>query len=490
MSLKVLLIDPPYERLIGFRSEWFPLGLAYIASFLIGKGYDQIGIYHAEHSLDTEYKSIVRYSESFHKYREAIDSNDHPIWNEVREKISSFKPDLVGLSVLTAKVPSAFRIAEICKDVNPNIKVVLGGHHPTIRPDEMLSNENVDFVIRGEGEQTFYELLQALQTSALDYHTIPGLSFRWNGDVIHNKDREPIKDLDLLPSPARDRLFNVKTYSPIQLSMVMTSRGCPYNCGFCASKNMWGRKVRYRSVDNILGEIKELKNKYSIKNIAFMDDSFTIKRERVKEFCSVLIKNRIDIIWSCLTRVDSISDELVTLMKKAGCTKIDIGIESGNQRILDLINKRITLEQTRGAVKILRRHKMYWSGFFMFGFPTETEEEALDTLRFMKELRPNWANISIFAPYPNTDLYDLCREKRLIDDEVDYCMYCHQNPFICFSEKIPKERFYILARHMLKEFHQYNSSYISLLKRALTRNYHKNPRLMLQDLKKVMTWLR
>ena len=488
--MRVLLIDPPYERLIGFKSEWLPLGLACIASFLIEKGYDEIGIYHAEHASDTEYKSIVKYSETFHRYKEVIGANDHPIWNEIRGKISSFQPDLVGISVLTAKLPSAFRIADICKDINPNVRVVVGGHHPTIRPDEMLSNENIDFVIRGEGEETLYELLQALQTTAVDYHIIPGLSFRWNGDVIHNKDRGPIKDLDLLPIPARDRLFDVETYSPIQLSMVMTSRGCPYNCGFCASKNMWGRSVRYRSIDNILDEIKELKNKYCIKNIIFMDDSFTIDRERIEKFCSVLTKNHIDITWSCLTRVNAISDELITLMKKAGCTKIDIGIESGNQRILNLINKKITLEQARDAVRILRRHKMYWSGFFMFGFPTETEEEVLDTVRFMKELKPNWANISIFVPYPGTDLFNLCREKKLIDDKIDYCMYSHQSPYICFTEKISKERFYALARDVLKEFHQYNSSYMSLVKRALTRNYHKNPRLLLQDLKKVMTWLR
>lgn len=488
--MKVLLIDPPYERLIGFKSEWFPLGLAYIASFLIEKGYDQIEIYHAEHGSNTKYKSIIKYSGSFHKYKEAVYSNDHPVWKEVREKITSFQPDLVGISVLTAKVPSALKIAEICKDVNPNIKVVVGGHHPTIRPDEMLSNENIDFVIRGEGEYTFYELLHALQTSGLDYYDIPGLSFRWAGNIIHNKDREPIKDLDLLPMPARGRLINVKTYSLTQLSMVMTSRGCPYNCGFCASKNMWGRKVRYRSIDNILDEIEGLKSKYSIKNITFMDDAFTINRERVKEICSALIRNHIDITWSCLTRVDAISDELVTLMKKTGCTKVDIGIESGNQRVLNLINKGITLEQVRNAVKILRERKLYWSGFFMFGFPTETEDEVLDTLRFMKELKPNWANISIFTPYPNTDLFNLCREKGLIDNKVDYCMYSHQSPYICFTEKIPKERFCILARHVLKEFHQYNSSYISLAKRALTRNYHKNPRLLLQDIKKVIAWLR
>ena len=161
--MKVLLIDPPYERLIGFRSEWFPLGLGYLASFLTERGYDQVNIYHSEHSADTEYKSIVKYAENFHNYKEAIDSIDHPVWDEVKEVISSFKPDVVGLTVLTPKVPSALKIAQICKKINPKIEVVCGGYHPTIKADEMLSAESVDFLVRGEGEHTFYELLQLIQ---------------------------------------------------------------------------------------------------------------------------------------------------------------------------------------------------------------------------------------------------------------------------------------------------------------------------------------
>ncbi|MGA1823480.1 MAG: B12-binding domain-containing radical SAM protein [bacterium] len=490
MRSRVLLIDPPYDRLIGFKSEWFPLGLTSIASYLIKRGHDQIAIYHAEHDSLTSYKSIVHYSENMYKYKEAINSKEHPAWNEVKETINAFKPDIVGISVLSAKVPSAFRVAKICKDLNQDIKVVFGGHHPTISPEECLSNDNVDFAIRGEGEFTFNELIHAINNSATDLHAIPGLSFKSEGNIKHNEDRKAIENLDLLPIPDRSRILHANTYRPEQFSMIMTSRGCPYKCGFCGSQNMWGRKVRFRSIDSVIEEIKELRHKYSIKDFIIMDDTFTIKRKRVEEFCSALKKNRINIKWSCLSTVDLISDDIIVLMKQSGCTKLMLGIESGNQRILDFINKKITLDQIRNAVNILNRNKMYWTGAFMFGFPTETEKEMMDTLRFMKELKPNWANISIFTPYIGTDLYNICRKKKLINEHVDYSKYTHQSHYIPFSEKIPPERSEALAKYLLKEFHRYNSSYRLLLKRARIRNYQKNPGLLLHDLKKVITWLK
>lgn len=487
-EMKILLIDPPYERLVGFKSEWFPLGISYIASYMLERDHE-VGIYHVEHAFDTEYQSIVKYSENFNKYKLAIESDKHPVWDEAIKVISSYEPAIVGISVLTPKVPSAFKIAKICKNINHNMVVVFGGHHPTVSPDEILLNKNVDFVVRGEGEKTFCELVENLNNPS-HHNYIPGLSFRNNGRVIHNIGRNFIDNLDSIPLPARDQLYNLQAYTPTQLSVVMTSRGCPYQCGFCASKNIWCNTVRFRSIENVLKEINELKEKYSIKNITFMDDSFTINRNHLKEFCLALIENHLNITWSCLTRVNIISDEIIILMKKAGCTKVDIGIESGNQRVLNLINKGITLEQVREAAKILKRNKMYWSGFFMFGFPTETEDEVFDTLRFLHELKPDWANMSIFTPYVGTMLYDLAKEKGIVSEPVDYTFYSHQNPYSRFTDKIPEERFSSLASYVLKEVYRYNSSYRSLLKRFFTRKYHKNPKLLLQDAKKVAVWLR
>lgn len=486
--MRVLLIDPPYERLIGFRSEWFPLGLAHIASYL-GQNGHQVRIYHAEHAPDTEYKSVIRYSDSFRHYKLSIDSDTHPAWKEAEDVVKLFNPVVVGISVLTPKIPSAYKLARIFKRLNPDIRVVFGNHHPTIRPDEVLSNEDVDFVVRGEGEETFRDLLDKLDQPTL-HNTIPGLSFRQNGKIIHNPDRELMVFFDRLPLPAREKLWNISTYTTGQLGMVMTSRGCPYNCAFCASKNLWRKRVRFRPIENVLEEIKELRSRYSVHNITFMDDSFTVNGERVKEFCAALLDSGLDITWSCLTRANMVTDDGVALMKRAGCTKMDIGIESGNQRILNLVDKGITLEQIKVAVRILRRNDIFWSGFFMFGFPTETENEILDTMNFIRELRPGWVNIGIFTPYPGTELYDLSAQKGLITDPPDYTLYSHQNYEDRSTDTISKEAFKSLARRIFHEVHRYNRSYRGLLRRALSMKYHRNHNLLLQDAKKVFTWLK
>lgn len=487
--MRILLIDPPYERFIGFRAEWFPQGIASIAAYLRSLGHT-VAAYHAEHGQDTEYKSIVNYAQNFDRYRAAIEDDNHPVWQETKRVIMDFHPDILGISVLTPKVPSASKICRIAKSISSKVIVVLGGHHPTIFPEEMLKNADVDFVVRGEGEITFSELAENFSRGKTNFSQISGLSFIQDSKVVNTADRELVSNLDSLPFPARDALVDLETYTPTQLSMIMASRGCPFKCGFCASRNLWGRRVRFRSIDNVLAEIKELRDKYGVKNITLMDDSFTLKKEQVKKFCHGLLGEHLDITWSCLTRVDIVSDDIIALMKKSGCRKVDIGIESGNQRVLDLIFKDITLSRVREAVKILRRNRIFWSGFFMIGFPTETEKEIFDTLDFLRELRPDWANISIFTPYPGTPLYELAREKGMVSAAPDYTRYSHQNTFLRSTDTIPEERFMEIAAQVLREVHEYNSSYRSLFKRALTRDYHKNPLLLLHDARKVLTWLK
>ena len=423
--MRVLLIDPPYDRLMGMKSEWFPLGLLSIASFLNEKHDIEVKVYNAEHTSEEEckYLSITEYSNNISLYKKICSDKEHYIWKNIYSVIESFCPDIIGISVFTPKLTSAFRVAEIAKEFSPEIIVLCGNHHATSRPNDVLSNKFVDFLVRGEGEQTFYELIQTLIEGQKAYKNIKGLSYKINDEIIHNAPRELLPDLDNLPIPDRSLLLQSETYSNDQLSMVMTSRGCPFNCSFCASSTIWKRKVRFRSTEHVFREIRELKEEYGIKNITFMDDSFTINSKKAVEFCNALINNKLNITWSCLTRVDIISDSLIALMKKAGCTKIVVGIESGNERVLQFINKNITLNMIRNAVAILKKHKMYWAGFFLFGLPTETEAEVLDTLHFMKELRPDWAHISIFTPYPETELYDFCINENIIDGNVDYDIY-------------------------------------------------------------------
>lgn len=487
--MKILLIDPPCDRFIGYTSECIPLGLSCIASYLKEKGHE-VFVYNADHVREPSHINIVEYSENQRDYLPAVNNDQHPIWQEIRDVIRNFKPDLVGVSVMSVKILPAKKLISLIRKIDRSIVIVCGGHHPTIDPELFLKDASVDFVVRGEGELTMAELIKKLSNNEDDYENIKSLSFLRTSKIIHVPPRQLISDLSILPLVEKDNVIFKETYNMDDFSVIMTSRGCPYACGFCGSGNMWKRTVRYRPLEKVIEEIEFLKKKYHVTNIKFMDDSFSINRKRVENLCSVILRSKLNITWSCLTRVNLVDDSLIRLMKKAGCTKIDVGIESGNSRVLKIIDKEITIEQIEKAAKILDNHKIFWAGFFMFGFPTETEEEIMDTLNFMKKIKPGWAHISIFTPYPGTKLYDVCLRNGIIDDSYDPSLYMHQRIEGFATDKISKEKFSFVSKEMLNEFNNYNKSFFTLFKRARSRNYHRNPRLLIDDFKKLFKWLK
>jgi len=487
--MKILLIDPPCDRFLDYTSECIPLGLSSIAAYLKEKGHE-VFVYNADHSQKASHINIVEYAENQRKYLDAVNNEDHPIWQEVRGVIGDLKPDLIGISVMSVKILPARKLISLIRKVNRGIVIVCGGHHPTIDPELFLRNDRADFVVRGEGELPLAELAEKLISKGNGYESIKGLSFLRGEKIFHSPDRPLITDLSILPLPEKDSVVFKETYSMEDFSIVMTSRGCSYSCGFCGSGNMWKRTVRYRPVEKVIEEIGVLKKKYRVTNIKFMDDSFSINKKRVENLCLEILRAKLNITWSCLTRVNLIDDGLICLMKRAGCKKIDIGIESGNPRVLEIIDKEIAVEQIEKAVKIIDKYRIFWAAFFMFGFPTETEEEVMDTLRFMKKIKPGWANISIFTPYPGTKLYDMCLKNGIIDESYDPSLYMHQRIESFATDRISKERFYSVSRKMLNEFSNYNKSFSTLLSRAGSRSYQKNPKLLIDDFKKLFRWFK
>ncbi|MBI5554284.1 MAG: B12-binding domain-containing radical SAM protein [Elusimicrobia bacterium] len=485
--MKILLIDPPGDRFLGYTSECLPLGLSCLASYLKEKGHPAF-VYNADHAPESAHINIVEYSKNQGKYQSAVNNEQHPIWQEVREVLDNFRPDLVGISVMSVKILPAKKLISLLRKIDKNMVIVCGGQHPTIDPELFLRDDPVDFVVRGEGELTLAELIEKLSHREADYENIKSLSFLRALKIIHVPPRQLMPDLAILPLPEKDNVIFRETYNMDDFSIVMTSRGCPYACGFCGSGNMWHRTVRYFPVEKVIAEIEFLKKKYQVTNIKFMDDSFSVNSQRVEKICLEILKAKLNITWSCLTRVNLVDDGLIRLMKKAGCTKIDIGIESGNPRVLQLIDKEITIQQIERAVKVMDKYKIFWAGFFMFGFPTETEEEIMDTLYFMKKIKPGWANLSIFTPYPGTKLYDLCLRYGIINFNYDPSLYMHQRIESFATDKISKERFSLVSKKMLHEFNSYNKSLFTLLKRARSRNYHRNPRLLSDDFKKLIKW--
>ncbi len=477
--MKVLLINPPFQRLKGIRTSYFPLGLGYLAAVLAQRQID-VKIYNAENPSNDEcagLKSTSFLMAMHNSYLEALKNENHLVWSEVTNVISEFQPDIVGMSVMTSKYSSALEITNICKKINHNIIIIWGGFHPSIRPDEVLSNYNVDFVVRGEGERTLTELVGSISECNKNYHEIDGLSFRKDGVIIHNKPRSLIQNLDEIPAPARNLSLKDKLYSPKDLNMLISSRGCPFRCTYCGASNIWGRMVRARSSGNVIKEMEDMIEQFGIREFYFVDDSFTVNRARVIELCEVIRRKGLDITWRCATRVDLIDTELIKEMKKAGCSGLHLGIETGSQRMLKCIKKGITLDQVKNAIQILRKNRMDWRAYFMVGFPQETIEDIKETMKFMKEIDPPAIDLSIFTPYPGTELFEDVMRLGFMPENPDWSQFDHQSPDNYFTKNIARNEFEEIVKQLSGEVDKLNNRFSALARRALGRShyYWKHP---------------
>ncbi|MBN1823315.1 MAG: radical SAM protein [Endomicrobiales bacterium] len=391
-AIDVLFIDPPWI-IESDRNFWkqigscLPsLGMAYVAGYLEGKGFScRIIDSTAEKYSIADLEAILRKAE--------------------------FRPKYLGLTATTPLIENALRIAEIAKRIFPNVKVVMGGVHPTVMPEEVLSSKNVDMVVRGEGEETMAEIV-----SGADPGKIAGISYRDGAQKTrHNPDRPLIGDLDKIPPPAY-HLLPMKKYYPaigsykrLPAMSIFATRGCPGRCTFCY-RTFFG-KTRKRSARNIMEEVELLRNRYGVREIAFYDDAFTVFRKTVMEFCDLLNEKKLDVSWSCFTRADLIDEELLKRMKSAGCHLVLFGVESADEEILESINKKIDLEKVKKAVKEARKAGIETRASFMLGNPGETEETIKKTINFAFRLDPDQVHFNITTAYPGTELYEWAKTK-------------------------------------------------------------------------------
>ena len=498
--MKILLIDPPFYRFIKYYNRYFPLGLTYLAAVLRDKGH-QVLIYDADANIDKAYQ--MDYSDLESKYPEyinCINNLSHPIWNDVRDTLNDVKPDMVGINVFTTKVAAAFKIAEIAKTLFENVPVILGGPHVTVKADESLRiSPFVDSVVRGEGELSFIQLADALENKK-PLNNIMGLSYKINGQIHHNPDAEFIQDLDQIPYPAKDLLINKNTYTSEDMGLMMTGRGCPFACTFCSSAGVWKRKTRLRSVQNVIGEIQQIQAEYDTTQFSFKDDTFTVNRKRVLEFCSEIRNKNLKINWECNARVNLIDESLLKKMKSAGCNSIKIGIESGSDRVLKTIMKKgITTTQIKQAAKLVRRAGIHWTGYFLMGIPTETKQEMLKTLNLMLLIKPDFASLSVFEPYPGTELHNMGITAGYMVEDRTLNDYYSISPKYYFMKRtnnridtMTEQEFRQIEKYMKTSFHKYNRGPARILKRAKARSilYRKEPAVLFGDFKKFLAWLR
>jgi len=327
-------------------------------------------------------------------------------WDGCRNIIKEMNPDIVGICCYTFNRHTCIKLAEIVKEVNKNIKVVFGGPHSSIMYAQLFDTSyNIDVIVLNEGEITFLELVNNLQGNT-QLKNIPGIIYRENGKIINNGLRQPLESLDKLPIPAE--YFRYKR--------IITSRGCPGRCIFCDTPHLWGQKVRLRSPINVVDELELLNKKYGISSFIISDDTFTLGKERAIEICKEIIRRDLKITWDCRSRVNLICEERLMWMKKAGCTTISYGIESGSQKILNNLKKGIKVEQIKEAASLTRKFGLNLNYFIIVGSPGETDDTIRETMKVIEETKPTSIFTYIMQLTPGTELYETAKQSNFIKD--------------------------------------------------------------------------
>ena len=347
---------------------------------------------------------------------------------KLKAVIKQYNPELIGITASTSIIKEALRIAKISKSVLPLAPTVIGGIHPTISPKETLGNKCVDFIMMGEAEITVVEFVDALEKGK-DLSKIDGIGYKRKGEMLINKRRELIENLDSIPFPDRDLLKNPSAYVPpdalkTPVTSLITTRGCFGACTYCQTKNIFGKRLRFRSVKNIIEEIKYCSEKYGIKEFHFADDNFVVDKKRVLNFCKEVknLSTKFNFVFFNGLRADNVDEEILRALRSIGVFTIGYGVESGNQEILNRIKKGIKLDTYRKAYKISKKLGFQTWGFFIIGLPGETAKTIRDTIDFAKELDPDFAKFLILKPFPGSEVFEELHSQNLILN-YDYELY-------------------------------------------------------------------
>lgn len=424
---RILFVFPPVTRPKDFSSQkvrvsvFFPLGLAYLAAAVEKTGKYEIKILDA--LIEGDFTTGIPINGGEELRYGLLDQ-------DVAAVIREFAPDVVGVSALFSALE--YDMANICalaKEVNPQVVTVVGGAHPGANAAEILEKySSVDFVCIGEAEESFIEFLDIIQHDE-PLSKLDGFGFRVDGKVQVNPKEKFIWDLDTIAYPAR-HLFNMQkylddaaphaTFRQRPFTQMISSRGCPYKCTFCAIENHWGEKQRLRSPENVLGEIDELVNKYGVRELHFEDDNFTFDNDRAMKILDGMIQRKYNLSWNVPSGIaaTTLSTELLEKMKESGCYSVSLAIESGNQRVVSkIMRKPISLRTVPALVKKIREIGMDARGFFIIGYPGETKENIRETIDFARKIELDWAYFFAFAPLPHTPIYDVCIEKGYLRKE-------------------------------------------------------------------------
>ncbi len=446
-DMKIALVYPPFSHSIRTTLPEFvkenegcfpPLGIMYVASFL------------REFEKGCEVLMIDAVAENL----------DH---DGIQRRLETFAPDVVGISCWTFSLIDSLKVAEGAKQRDPRVITCLGGPHVTIFPGETAAFPAVDFAITGDGERAFTLLIRELRTTR-KYDSVPNLFYKESGAVRSSAIARREDDLDALPYPDRT-LTPLEQYTSLpdggaKITTMVTSRGCPFQCTFCFQQ---GTRWRYRSVDNIVAEISQCAS-LGIRKILIFDETFTVNRNRVLQLCAELEKRKLPIRWSCRSRVDTMDDEMMDAMARAGCTRISFGVESADDEVLRRLNKKISPDQARRVFAAARKRRITTLADFMIGCPGEQREQTIASIELAVELEPDYVQFTQLTLFPATPLYREALEEGVLTRDVwrEYA----EHPSVEFTPPVwnvysPEEarellalayrKFYLRPRYVLKK---------------------------------------
>ncbi len=431
--MKVLLINPPYTsskyKFIGLVAP--PLGIAYIAAVIEDGGFEVEILDGAALELD---------------------------WEGLEARIKKAAPQVIAITALTPTIDQGLATAKLARMTCPDATIVMGGYHPSFNHAEILKKDYVDVVVIGEGEYTMLDLVETLESGG-DLKQVLGIAYQ---DVV-TPPRPLMKDLDQMPFPARHllpmdhyKILNMKLHTATMIS----GRGCPMQCSFCASAALHGRRLRVRSAENVVDEMEHLIEDHNAGMIAFMDDTFTLKPSRVEQVCDEIKKRELDVYWGCTARADTLSSRMLQKMSDTGCITMFLGVESADQQQLDRVNKQLTVDKIRQAFDLSRKHDIRTIASVVLGMPGDTRDSIGRTIKLVRELNPSYALFSLATPYPGTKFYREAVENNLIKVK-DWSKYTLLTPVLetvdCSRDELKNmqkkafRQFYLRPSYILRQ---------------------------------------
>jgi len=457
--MKILLINPPrWNELVGKNPSIIeehrgfnpPLGLLYIAS------------------------TLKKNSPKLHV--DVLDAQPRRwTYEQLEANLQEVEYDVVGISAMTFTLIDSYMTAKLVKKLHPNTKVVMGGTHVHLFPEETIGLEGIDFAFMGEAEFTFSDFMNKISCPD-EYREVKGI-------IYHNSDGKVVKsvpalvdDLDEVPFPDRT-LLDIRLYDSLLgrralNTTIISSRGCPYRCAFCDRPlSPVTSHFRWRSAKNVADELSECAE-LGIKDFLFYDDTFTVNKKRVLEICHEILSRGLRIRWDIRTRVDTVDRDMLTILKKAGCAAIHYGVEAGNDRVLNVIKKGFTIAKVRETFETTKKAGIETLAYFMIGLPTEKELDIQDSFALAKELKPDYAHFTIFSPYPGTELYSLGLERGILRRDVwrDFA-----------RDPTPDFRIPVWEEHFSRD--QLFGMIVKFYK-----SFYMRPRYILSRLKKLQSW--